>query len=758
MTDTLQTLLAPGLSLTRFENPLSVTLTDQDGHALLRPTGSAGAGNLALSLRNTASRELTFLPLAAGAGHLTLVIRRAALDPAVLAAGTFAVTAQGGAPALVRAVWSGQVLPAPEGADWVTLRLSARLPAPTPLPAGSDLTLRLALSAAAGSGARGAQVTVATDPTGIHLGDAGLDSKAILHLSLMAPMGGAGAGPLTAAFRGPLGNGLHPGDVGRDMTLRVMAAEEDLTTFRQFAGLPGTRPMQLRLSLPPGVLLDGILPPANATATLSTDGSGVWRITVTSAAYPATGPLDLAFTLQKLRCDATTPLGPLDLRLEALDLPTPDQGAQSLTARLMVSAMTESSAVSSGGDAAKGVVQMFGTGNQFFANGDAFLGGSSVAITKGGYIITSGAIEARSLTATSATLSQRLSAASVQASDSVSVAGVTLNGTHGRNTFHDAEIKTGGGLRVGAAWGMPGIYAEDATCVVGGQTGVNLQNGVITVAASEMPDLAPSIHVDKKGGVHIGGTNQAGDTTFASLRIHTVPSSTKTLPGGFRSVDDYHDSYWRTADATNAYAIWAAGWIYSSGGINIGSDARLKQVVAPPDPARDLDLIGRIDVVDYRLVTQSPDDPTIQRKVIAQQVETVYPQAVTRNRGEVPDIHAGADSRAGWITLANDLSPGDRVRILRDGGKTDGVETVTEATPNGFRTETPGADGAVFVYGRAVDDLRAVDYDALSMLTLSAARALKSRVETLEADLAAARDDIARLSAQVAALLARGQP
>jgi hypothetical protein len=786
MTDTLQTQLVPGLSLTRFENPLSVTLTDPDGHALLRPAGSAGAGHLLLSLRNTASRELTFLSLAAGAGHLTLVIRRAALDPAVIAAGGFAVTGQGGTPALAQAVWSGQVLPAPMGADWVTLRLSARLAAATPLPAGSDLTLRLALCAATGSGARGAQVTVATDPTGIHLGDTGLDSNAILHLSLMAGTGTAGAGPLAAVFRGPLGDRLLPGDAGHDLTLNVTAAATDVAAFRQFAGQGGTRPMQLRLSLPPGVLLDGVLPPANATATLSDDGSGVWRITLAASAYPVSGPLDLSFTLQKLRCDSATPLGPLDLTLDALDLPTPDQVTQRLTARLMVSGMTEGSAIPPSGGTAIGVVQMFGTANQFFKNGDASLGNTGVRIGSGGQITTAGNIAAGSITATSATLYQGLTAASVKASDSIAVAGVTLNGTHGRNTFHDIETTTGAGLRVGAAWSMPGIYAEDATCVVGGKTGVNIQNGVITVAAtdtpplhpsisvdskggvniqngvitvatSDTPDLTPSISVDKKGGVHIGGTRGDQSPTFASLNIHKTPISQMELVGGFRYLDGNGVGIYRNSWSAS-YALWAEGRIFTSDGINVVSDARMKQVVAPPDPARDLDLISRIEVMDYRLVTQSPDDPTVQRKVIAQQVETIYPQAVSRNPGEVPDIRAGAECHAGWITLPNDLTAGDRVRILRDGGKTDGVETVTEATPDGFRTETPSTDGAVFVYGRAVDDLRAVDYDALSMLTLSATKALKTRVETLEADLAAARDDIARLSAHVAALLARGQP
>jgi hypothetical protein len=71
-------------------------------------------------------------------------------------------------------------------------------------------------------------------------------------------------------------------------------------------------------------------------------------------------------------------------------------------------------------------------------------------------------------------------------SNSMLVDGVSINGNKGRNYFKDEERKNNekeNGLRVGVAWGMYGIYAEDGPAVVGGVEGVSLQNGAVRVAA-----------------------------------------------------------------------------------------------------------------------------------------------------------------------------------------------------------------------------------------------------------------------------------
>lgn len=55
--------------------------------------------------------------------------------------------------------------------------------------------------------------------------------------------------------------------------------------------------------------------------------------------------------------------------------------------------------------------------------------------------------------------------------------GTTIQGTAGRNYFVDAEKSDGGGLRVGAAWGMYGIYSNSGSVVVGAANGVIVLQG-----------------------------------------------------------------------------------------------------------------------------------------------------------------------------------------------------------------------------------------------------------------------------------------
>ena len=55
---------------------------------------------------------------------------------------------------------------------------------------------------------------------------------------------------------------------------------------------------------------------------------------------------------------------------------------------------------------------------------------------------------------------------SLKVDGTATIDGVTLGGKAGRNMFVDTE--GAGALRVGAAWGVPGIYAELGEVIVGG--------------------------------------------------------------------------------------------------------------------------------------------------------------------------------------------------------------------------------------------------------------------------------------------------
>jgi hypothetical protein len=143
-----------------------------------------------------------------------------------------------------------------------------------------------------------------------------------------------------------------------------------------------------------------------------------------------------------------------------------------------------------------------------------------------------------------------------------------------------------------------------------------------------------------------------------------------------------------------------------------------------------------IAVTDYHLKDKVANGKGPQKKVIAQQVETVYPQAVNQTTDVVPDIYQKATAKDGWVVLATDLKKGDRVKLIGD--KEHGVHEVLEIAESKFRTDFK-AEGNVFVYGREVNDFRAVDYDAIAMLNVSATQELARELKAVKEENAALR-------------------
>jgi hypothetical protein len=116
------------------------------------------------------------------------------------------------------------------------------------------------------------------------------------------------------------------------------------------------------------------------------------------------------------------------------------------------------------------------------------------------------------------------------------------------------------------------------------------------------------------------------------------------------------------------------------------------------------------------------------KKAIGQQIEKVFPEAVSRSTDVVPDIYRKATIKDGWVMLATNLKKGERVRLI--GKDKEAVQEVLEVAGGKFRTAFAPQGDQVFVYGREVNDFRNVDYDAISMLNVSATQYLKKETDT----------------------------
>ena len=165
-----------------------------------------------------------------------------------------------------------------------------------------------------------------------------------------------------------------------------------------------------------------------------------------------------------------------------------------------------------------------------------------------------------------------------------------------------------------------------------------------------------------------------------------------------------------------------------AGEFNAFSDKRIKDIKGLSNNDEDLATLEKIKITNYTLKDKLSDQRPI-KKVIAQELEEIYPQAVSQTTNVVPDVYQMAKMKDGIITLENNLEKGDRVRLVFS--DKDEVFDVLNADNNSFSVALSG-EQEVFVYGREVNDFRMVDYEALTTLNISATQALLKRIENLE--------------------------
>ena len=93
----------------------------------------------------------------------------------------------------------------------------------------------------------------------------------------------------------------------------------------------------------------------------------------------------------------------------------------------------------------------------------------------------------------------------------------------------------------------------------------------------------------------------------------------------------------------------------------------------------------------------------------------------------------GATITDGVISLSVDCKIGDKVKLIYPGNKEEIVKVV-EVNKDSIKVDSTKA-GDVIVYGKEVDDYKTVDYDALSMLNISATQELYKIIKELKEEL-----------------------
>jgi len=298
-------------------------------------------------------------------------------------------------------------------------------------------------------------------------------------------------------------------------------------------------------------------------------------------------------------------------------------------------------------------------------------------------------------------------------------------------------IQTTASGNYSAAWG----YLTTARSYL--ETSIGFYNTSYTPVSTNNWDASDRLFV-------IGnGTYPIASDAMVVLKSGNVGIGTAT-PSCPLEVNGYSDLYAATygylnsngqtgtaGPQTNGYSIKASHRIMATE-FNAVSDRRIKTNIRWSNNASDLQKIVNLKVSEYNYIDSIGKGNTLQKGFIAQEVEQIIPEAVNIHSDFIPDVFTLATNLTkteNVVTIelpkSHKLSQGDLIRLITPAGQLD-KEVLKVVSANSFSVAMTEETESIFVYGKKVDDFRAVNYDYIFSTGIGAIQELSTRVEKLE--------------------------
>ncbi|MEJ7587350.1 MAG: tail fiber domain-containing protein [Ferruginibacter sp.] len=180
-------------------------------------------------------------------------------------------------------------------------------------------------------------------------------------------------------------------------------------------------------------------------------------------------------------------------------------------------------------------------------------------------------------------------------------------------------------------------------------------------------------------------------------------------------------------------SIYASGRVLASE-FDAFSDARIKDMRGTSNGSTDLGIINTIQIRDYTMKDKVKYGDKAFKKVIAQEVEEVYPQVVSKHTGFIPNVYqltSKISAVPGGFLLsflsAHHITAGAKKLQLLVEGKKEMQEYDIIDIPSANEVFIRAAEitgDKIFVFGEEVEDFRTVDYEGLATLNISATQEL----------------------------------
>lgn len=251
-----------------------------------------------------------------------------------------------------------------------------------------------------------------------------------------------------------------------------------------------------------------------------------------------------------------------------------------------------------------------------------------------------------------------------------------------------------------------------------------------------------------------------GNTLMAGFLEITGQVTTNSVYGAGSFVGRYcYNGLCGGTTGNFSASIKAHGSIYTGGDLFVNSDSRIKKDIKNADVLNDLALLKKMRVDNYRFKDEINKGTEFTNGLIAQEVKSVFPQAVSLTSDFLPTVYELAsklalDNKQLVISTAkaHDFVVGDEVKLIMPDDSEQRATVKKVVSPTSFSVEWGNAlPEQIFVYGKKVNDFHSVDYDRVFMLNVSATQELARQVEELKKENAALKSENGTLKSEMKA-------
>ena len=270
----------------------------------------------------------------------------------------------------------------------------------------------------------------------------------------------------------------------------------------------------------------------------------------------------------------------------------------------------------------------------------------------------------------------------------------------------------------------------------------------------------PQVRFEVNGNTRITGTLRVSGSNALQVPQSSRPSGkvAADISGSyFQSwANNYitYDHRW-TQDNLPTSSVWVDNRL-SARRVLVYSDKRIKTILGPSAPFSDLEKLRRIRIINYKFTDSLRKGNRVHKKVIAQELKHVYPNAVSIDKEPVmiPSIYTigrVAQQKGKQITIEiptpHKLQANDHVE-LHIGKNVVRANVASVTDTNVFvatlakTDKTPNKGDLIFVYGKEINDFHSVDYDALTTLNISATQEIAKQLKETSTQLSQAQQTI----------------